>query len=117
MRRLDRVSQLFKDEIGRIIQQELKDTRLGFITVTMVKLTPDLRQAWVYVSVLGDEVTKEKAKEGLESASGYVKKLIGERIKMRYTPEITFELDESFEKVKYIEDILDKIKQEGKEKE
>jgi ribosome-binding factor A len=114
MRRVDRLTQLFKDEIGQIIQQEIKDTRLGFITITGVKLTPDLRQAWVYFSVLGDKINKEKASQGLKSASGYIKRLIGQRIKMRYTPEIEFELDETWDKMKHIENILDKIRKEEK---
>jgi ribosome-binding factor A len=111
---VDRLTQLFKDEIGQIIQQEIKDTRLGFITITGVKLTPDLRQAWVYFSVLGDKINKEKASQGLKSASGYIKRLIGQRIKMRYTPEIEFELDETWDKMKHIENILDKIRKEEK---
>lgn len=114
MRRLDRVTQLFKDEISQIINQEIKDTRLGFITITGVKLTPDLRHAWVYFSVLGDKVNKERASQGLKSASGYIKKLIGERIKLRYTPEIDFELDETWDKMNHIENILNKIRKEEK---
>lgn len=114
MSRVDRVAQLFKDELSQIVQQELKDGRLGFITITGVKLTSDLRHAWVYFSVLGDNSNKERAEEGLKSASGYIKKLIGQRIKLRYTPEIEFELDKSLDKIEHIEHILDKIKKEGK---
>lgn len=114
MKRMERVTQLFKDEISQIIQQEIKDSRLGFITVTGVKLTPDFSHAWVYFSVLGDDINKEKAKEGLKSAAGYIKKLIGQRIKMRYTPEIEFELDEMWDKINHIEDILNKIRKEEK---
>jgi len=110
MSRLERVTRLFKDEVSQIIQQELKSTDLGFITVTGVKLTPDLHHGWVYFSVLGDKADKEKAAEGLKSAAGYIRKLIGQRIKMRYTPEIEFQLDETWDEINHIEDILNKIK-------
>lgn len=117
MRRLDRLTQLFKDEISQIIQQELKSIDPGFITITGVKLTPDLRHAWVYFSVLGDREDKEKAALDLNDAVGYIRKLIGQRIKMRYTPEIEFEIDDTLDKMDHIETILDKIRKEKKERE
>ena len=113
--RPERVQEAIRQEISRIIQYELKDPRLGFTTITQVELTRDLRFAKIYFSVL--EKNKRKSTlMGLKSARGYMKSLIGERLKLRFTPEIAFELDRSYEHTRDVCDILDKIKKEKEEK-
>lgn len=93
MDRTDRISEEVKREVSFIIQNELKDPRIAkMISVTAADVTRDLRYARVYVSVLGDENEKRDAIEGLRSAAGFIRREIGRRIQLRYTPEIIFEL-------------------------
>ena len=110
--RPERVQEALRQEISRIVQTEIKDPRLGFLTITGVELTRDLRYARVYFSVLGEEKNKKLALKGLNSAKGYIKGLLSDRIKLRYMPDIEFKIDESLEHTKKILDILDKIKKE-----
>jgi len=110
--RAERVQEALRQEISRIVQNEIKDPRLGFITITKVELTKDLRLARVYFSVLGEDKDKRLALKGLNSAKGYIKGLIADRVKLRLTPEIAFNIDVSEEHTRKIYDILDKIKKE-----
>lgn len=107
-----RVQEALRQEISRIIQSEIKDPRIGFLTVTQVELTPDLRYAKIYFSVLGDDKDRELALKGLNSAKGYIKGLISDRIKLRFMPEISFRIDKSWEHTRNIDDVLKKIKKE-----
>lgn len=109
-----RVAQALKEELSRIIHEELKDPRMGFVTVTAVNVTKDLRRVRVSYSVYGDEEAKKKTKQALASASGFIRRLIGERIRLRLVPEIVFELDRTVEYVDTVERLLDKIKREKK---
>lgn len=114
--RAQRVQAALKEEVSRIIHDDLKDPRIGFVTVTKVDLTADLRSAKIYYSVLGNEKNKKDTRTGLRQAKGYIRKLIGDRLKLRYTPEIAFYLDDSHEYAQRIEDIIDKIHREDKGK-
>lgn len=114
--RPERVQEALRQEVSRIVQFELKDPRLGFLTITRVELTRDLRYAKVYFSVLGTDKDKQKALKALTSAKGYIKGLISDRIKLRYMPEFAFKIDESLDHARHIYDILDKIKKERKDK-
>ena len=111
MSRHDRVSEALRREIGNIIQHELKDPRLGFITVTRVELTQDLRYAKVFFSVLGKEEEHKKTKEALDSALGFIRRLIAQRIRLRLVPEISFKEDRSAEYSIRIQEALDEIKE------
>lgn len=111
MARQDRVSEALKREIGSIIHGELKDPRLGFITVTNVELTQDLRYAKVFYSVLGKEEEQKKSKEALESALGFIRRLIAQRIRLRFVPEISFKEDRSSEYSIRIQEALDQVKE------
>ncbi|MFA5142733.1 MAG: 30S ribosome-binding factor RbfA [Candidatus Omnitrophota bacterium] len=113
--RSERVQEALRQEISRIVQGEMKDPRLGFITITKVELTKDLRYSRVYFSVLGEEKDKKLALKGLNNAKGYIKGLLSDRIKLRFMPEVAFVIDESLEHTKHIYDILDKIKKERKD--
>lgn len=110
--RPERVQEALRQEISKIVQGEMKDPRIGFITITKVDLTKDLRYAKVYFSVLGEDKEKKLALKGLNSAKGYVKGLIADRINLRFMPEIVFMVDESIEHTKHIYGILDKIRKE-----
>lgn len=104
--RVNRVAEQMKKEIGDLLNRKLKDPRVGFVTVTDVALTNDLQNATVYVSVLGDEEEKEASVEGLNKAKGFVRSEVGNRIRLRKTPEIVFKFDEAHEYGNRIEEIL-----------
>lgn len=110
--RPERVQEALRQEISKIVQNEIKDPRIGFITITKVDLTKDLRYAKVYFSVLGEMKDKDLALKGLNSAKGYIKNLVAERIKLRFVPEVVFKIDDSLEHTKEIYDLLDRIKKE-----
>lgn len=110
--RHERVQEALRQEISLILQNEIKDPRIGFITVTNVELTGDLRYARVYFSILGEAKDKKLAIKGLNSAKGYIKGLLSEKLKLRFIPEIVFVIDDSYERTQKIYDILDKIKKE-----
>ncbi|MBP7055892.1 MAG: 30S ribosome-binding factor RbfA [Candidatus Omnitrophica bacterium] len=113
--RPERAQEAIRQEISIIINNELKDPRLGFITVTGVELTKDMRYAKVYFSVLGEDKAKFLALKGLKSAKGYIKGRLGDKIKLRFMPEIEFKIDETLERTEEVFRILDKLnKEKGK---
>ncbi len=114
MDRIVRISEEIKREISAIIQSELKDPRLSrLISVTSVNVTKDLRYAKVYVSIMGNDEEKKNALEGLKSAAGFIRREVGHRIQLRYTPEVQFELDNSIEHGAYISKLInDAVKHE-----
>ena len=114
-RRIDRLGDQIREEIADIIARKLKDPRVGFVTVTAVYVSEDLRHAKVFVSIYGDEKTQAETMKGLNSAAGFVKGEIGRRIKIKFTPDIVFKQDTSLEKAAHVLDILDHIKKEEDE--
>ncbi|MBB6452879.1 ribosome-binding factor A [Salirhabdus euzebyi] len=104
--RVSRVAEQMKKELGDIISKKIKDPRIGFVTVTDVSVTGDLQQAKIYISILGDEEKKQDTLIGLAKAKGFVRSEIGKRIRLRKTPEITFEIDEALEYGNRIENLL-----------
>jgi ribosome-binding factor A len=115
--RANRVGEQMKKELGEIISRKIKDPRIGFVTVTDVQVTGDLQQATVYISVLGDEKQRENTLMGLAKAKGFIRSEIGQRIRLRKTPEILFEFDESIGYGNKIDVLLHQIHQEEQEKE
>lgn len=111
--RQHRVSEQMKKELGDIIGRKIKDPRIGFVTVTDVQVTGDLQQATVYISVLGDEEQKENTLKALAKAKGFIRSEIGQRIRLRKTPDLIFEFDESLEYGSKIESLLNQIKSEN----
>jgi ribosome-binding factor A len=109
-KRSEKVGDLIRKEISQILLEELKDPRIGFVTVTKVALSDDLRMAKVYYSVFGGERDKEGSYEGLESAKGYIKRELGRRVRLKYMPEITFLFDDSLEYGEHIEELLRDMK-------
>lgn len=116
MSRQDRVTEAIRKEVSVIIHDELKDPRLGFITITKVEMTPDLRYAKIFFSVLGKDEDYKKTKVALDSALGFIRKLIAQRINLRLAPEIGFEEDRSVEYSVRIQEILEEIKELDKPK-
>lgn len=108
--RVERVAQEIKREIGNILARELRDPRLGFVTITYVELSADLRNAKVHYSVLGDKKQEESSNIALKKATGYVRKLIGERLNLRFNPEIIFKFDKSIAYSIKIEELFREIK-------
>ena len=115
MGRIERVNEQLKREVSKIIHQDLADPRLQFVTITQADVSKDLRSAKVYYSVLGDDKQIEGIKECLEQIRGMVRKLIGQRMSMRYTPEIFFSYDRSIELSARIDTALKEIQNESKE--
>ena len=103
-----RVQDLIREEISSIIQRDIKDPGIGFVTILEVKMSDDLRVAKVFCSVYGDDETKEKTVEALKRSKGYIRFLLGKRVKLRLTPEIAFVLDKTYETAAKIEEILKK---------
>lgn len=102
-----------KKLIGTLIVTELKDPRVGFVTVTSVELSKDFAYADVYVSVLGDEADKKKTLKGLQSASGFIQYRVGKALGIRVTPEIRFHLDSSIERGVSMVNLLEKLEKES----
>ena len=105
-KRLERVNQLIKEEISMLLQRELKDPRLGFVTVTDVDVTADLKHAKVYVSVLGPEERWMSSFQALESARGFVWNWLRRHLDLRVTPDIAFKPDRSMEHAAHIQSLL-----------
>jgi len=114
MSRTDKVSEALKQEVSNIIHDELRDPRLGFITVMRVEVTKDLQIAKVFYSVMGSPEQKFKAGEALESAAGYIRRLIGDRLRLRFTPEVIFKLDKSVDYSIEIAEKIERVKDELK---
>ncbi len=108
--RSEQVSEELRKIISMILIQDLNDSRMGFMTITRIELTADLRFAKVFYSVLGDESQKKSTKLALEENMRFIKKLTIQRINMRYAMEIRFEMDTSIEHSFRIQNILKKIK-------
>lgn len=110
-KRSDRVGHLIQKELSSIILERVKDPRLGFVTINYVKMTPDLKSAVIFFSVMGDEKAKKDSLLVLSKASGFLKREIGAVLKLRYTPRLQFELDDSIDKSFEITDVIKKMKE------
>ena len=103
-----RVQDLLREEIALIIQREIRDPGMGFITVLGVKMSDDLKEAKVYLSIYGDEEQKAATMAALKRSRNYIKFLLGKRIQLRMMPELHFVIDDTYEKAARIEEILKK---------
>lgn len=112
-RRIDRLNSLLKEVISEVIHNNVKNPNLPhWITVTQVEVSPDLHQAKVHVSVMGDDATKKKALITLKSAAGFIAVNASKKMVIRYFPQLTFYLDESLEHQLRLETVLHKIHEE-----
>lgn len=105
--RMRRVDEAMRAVLSDAIAKDLKDPRVGFVTVTGVQTSPDLRHARVYVSVLGDEATRQASLDGLRSAHGYLQRRLASELTLKHTPALTFEYDESVDRGMRISQLLD----------
>ncbi|MBU0469803.1 MAG: 30S ribosome-binding factor RbfA [Candidatus Omnitrophica bacterium] len=112
MSRIDRVNQQVKREISKIIQAELSDPRLEFVSITSADVSKDLRNARVYFSVLGDQSRAEDAALGLNGAGGTIRGFLSRKLNMRNTPELRFYHDKSIEYSSMVEETLKEINDE-----
>jgi ribosome-binding factor A len=108
--RADQVGEQVREEIMSVIRRELKDPRIGFVSITSVRMSPDLRQARVRVSVLGNPEQQKASVAGLISARGLIRHELGKRLQnLRYSPELRFELDTSIEYSVHISELLKEV--------
>lgn len=106
--RLARVEEAIREVIGDALAGEIKDPRVGFVTVTDVRTSPDLRHAHVHVSVLGDERQREASLEGLRSAHGFLQRRVASELRLKRTPTLEFHYDETTDNAMRIEALLRK---------
>jgi ribosome-binding factor A len=107
--RMRRVDEAIRQVISDVVASELKDPRVGFVTVTDVRTSHDLRHARVYVSVLGDDVAREDSLQGLRSAQGYVQARLGGELRLKRTPELAFSYDETTDRAMRVGELLDHV--------
>lgn len=108
----ERLADQIRDELALMVDSELEDPRIGLATVTRVELSPDLRHARVWVSVLGDEAAREQSLQGLTSAARYVRRELALRMRLRRAPEIFFALGRSAEEARKIEGLIEGLKRQ-----
>ena len=106
--RMRRVDEAMREVLSGAITSEIKDPRVGFITVTAVETSPDLRHARVYVSVLGDDPQRERSLAGLRSAHGYLQRKVADELRLKHTPTLDFAYDDTAENAARINELLAK---------
>lgn len=113
--RTRRLGQLLKEEISRLLSREVKDARIGSVTITDVTVTPDLMQATVHVQIPGDDDRKREALEGLASAAGFMRSHLGRELRIRRAPELHFEIDRTQERAARIHELLAQVAEDTEE--
>ena len=116
MSRAARVAKLIKTEVSEIIHEDVSDPRIGFISLTQVDLSPDLENAKIFVSILGDEQKKNETMHGLASATRFIRGKLGDVLEMRDVPKLSFELDTSLERGSKILNIMSKLEKDKYER-
>jgi ribosome-binding factor A len=109
--RQKRVGELIKQEISELILREIKDPRIGFVSITSVDLTADLRHAKVFISVLGSESERKSSLAGLRNAGGFIRRELGHRLRLKYVPEINIVYDNSIEEGARIISLIESVVQ------
>ena len=109
-RRNERLAEEIREAVAHIIGTDLKDPRIGFVTVTRVELTADLRTARVHVGVLGQAEEREKTLAGLRQAAGFVRRELGRRVRVRHTPELQFLYDQGLDATERVAQLLEEAK-------
>ncbi len=111
-RRREKVGDLLRDEVSQIIQQEMSDPRLGFVSITRVELSPDLKYAKMFVSVMGSEEERASSLVALNNAAGFIRRQLAPRLSMRSIPSVSFRLDRSMEHAEAVARILHDLEPE-----
>jgi ribosome-binding factor A len=106
--RMRRVDEAMREVLSAAITVEIKDPRVGFVTVTAVQTTTDLRQARVYVSVLGADAVRRRSLDGLRSAHGYLQRRVAEELRLKHTPTLEFVYDDTTDRGQRIQELLDR---------
>ena len=106
--RMRSVDEAMREVLSGAITSELKDPRVGFVTVTAVQTTTDLRQARVYVSVLGADAVRRRSLDGLRSAHGYLQRRVAEELRLKHTPTLEFVYDDTTDRGQRIQELLDR---------
>jgi ribosome-binding factor A len=106
-RRVARVAEALQEAVAELVQRDIKDPRVGMVTITRASVSPDLRHARVYFSRLGDDADVQRSLEGLRSAAGYIRTQVARRLQLRVAPEIRFEVDANIEYAARISEIID----------
>ena len=115
-RRTDRINEQLREEISMLLTRSIKDPRLnGIISITRVISSGDLRSARVYISVMGNNQTKGEALAGIQSAASFLRRELRDRINMKHTPFLTYELDDSMEEADQLLRLMNQVKPEGQE--
>lgn len=108
-----RVDEAVREVLGDAVSRDLKDPRVGFVTVTEVRTSPDLRHARVFVSVLGTPDERTATLEGLGSAHGILQGRVARELRLKRTPTLTFELDDTAERAARLEALIDEVQEDG----
>ena len=108
-KRSEKVADLIQREVAEMLVKSIKDPRIGFVTITKVTVSEDCRFAKVYFSVAGTLAERESSGKGLNSAKGYIRKELGRRLRLRYTPEIVFQFDPTIEYAIHMEEVIRNI--------
>ena len=111
-RRLERVGERIHQEISDLLLKQVKDPRLTGITVTGVKVTPDLKVARVFVSVIGDEDERAAAQAALERAKGYIRREVARSVQLRFAPDLQFVMDDSWSRGSRVDELLEQLQRE-----
>lgn len=114
-RRVTRVADAIQQAVAELVLRELKDPRVGMVTITQVKLSPDLRHARVYFSRLGNRAAREESLAGLRSAAGFLRTQVARHLRLRVAPELVFEIDDNPEYAAQISRLLQQTKINGPE--
>lgn len=114
--RMDRINDLLREEIARLLQRDIKDPRIGFVSLTRVEANRDLKTAHVYISVYGEEATQNEALLGLESAAGYIRSQLFKSLSLKVVPKLIFVLDDSIARGAHITSLLNELERQEEEK-
>jgi len=114
-KRVDRVGHLVQMQLSELIVTKLKDPRIGLVTVTHVEMSPDLKTAMVYYSVLGDAKVRERSQQGLKQAAGFLQHQIAGMLKLRHTPKLEFRFDDSLDQGMAIDRVLRELENKDPE--
>ncbi len=111
--RPERLAEAIKKEVSELLREELKDPRIGFVSITSVDVSKDLRYANIYASIFGEPDQQKISIKALQKAQGFIRGELGKRIRLRYTPEITFKLDQSISHGSRIMALMEAVKEKG----
>jgi ribosome-binding factor A len=114
--RPERVAQMVQELLGELFARGMRDPRIGLVTITGVKMSPDLREARVYWTVHGDPEQRKQTAKGLDNARGFLRREIGSQVKLRVVPELQFTYDEAIDRGERIEQLIRKVHDEDRER-